>query len=60
MTAFSEGDLVQHKAGGPAMVVRSIPGPGRDEYMCTWFKGASQDRGTFREHELQSYLPPSP
>ena len=56
---FSEGDLVQLKSGGPAMVVRELPSYMSGDYRCSWFRGAVQESGDFRQHELQSYLPPS-
>ena len=63
--AFSYGDLVQLKSGGPPMTVEGIPGVKANysqqpnDYWCTWFKGATRDSDGFPEHVLKSYVAPS-
>lgn len=66
-SAFSNGDIVVLKSGGPAMTVVASPGEViseyntkiREDYHCIWFKGASDQKGNFKEHVLVSYTPPS-
>lgn len=43
------------------MTVSDIPDRAahRDVYVCQWFKGASKERGTFKEEELKIYEPPA-
>lgn len=60
MAAFAVGDLVQHRAGGPAMAIREIPTTPKGDYRCTWFKGASKEQAGFQAHELQAWTPPKP
>lgn len=63
--AYNKGDIVVMKSGGPPMTVDGVPGEvtstgyERKEYLCRWFKGATQDSGTFEEHLLQTYVPPA-
>lgn len=47
------------------MTVDKVPGDANkhyqqkpDEYWCRWFKGATQDSGSFGEHLLVAYTPP--
>lgn len=59
---FPLGEIVQLKSGGPAMTISELPDSksysSNDKYVCQWFKGASKERGTFIEEELQLYVAP--
>lgn len=48
---FSVSDEVQHKEGGPAMIVTGFAG-GMVE--CRWYDGYSVRREAFREDELSA------
>jgi uncharacterized protein YodC (DUF2158 family) len=61
--AFEKGDVVVLKSGGPPMTIDSLPneekfGKIRGEYGCKWFKGASEERGSFGGHLLEKYIKP--
>ena len=62
---FKKGDVVQVVSGGPPMTIDSLPGGGAHyqhragEYWCRWFKGATEDHGSFGEHLLIAYTPPA-
>lgn len=62
---FAKGDLVRQLGGGPSMVVDALPGEKAhhtqraDEYWCRWFKGATRDGGSFGEHLLEPFVPPT-
>lgn len=55
---FKAGDIVQLKSGGPAMTVSEKDQYGKDKYICVWFRGASQERGSFPSDVLKTYEAP--
>lgn len=52
--SFIVSDEVQHKDGGPAMIVTGMAS-GMVE--CRWYDGFSVKREAFREEELSSLSP---
>jgi uncharacterized protein YodC (DUF2158 family) len=62
---FKHGDIVVLKSGGPPMTVDRVPGQNigygspQEGYRCEWFKGATAAHGTYGEHLLEKYVPPS-
>lgn len=63
---FKAGDIVVLKSGGPPMTVDEVPSDlqgysslPRGDYLTRWFKGASKEQGTFKEHLLEKYVPPT-
>jgi uncharacterized protein YodC (DUF2158 family) len=61
---FKLGDEVQHKSGGPKMIVEKLPWAktieGQDfeqGYWCRWWDGKQFQKEQFEEHELQPYDP---
>jgi|SwirhisoilCB3_FD_contig_31_3007759_length_236_multi_1_in_0_out_0_1 uncharacterized protein YodC (DUF2158 family) len=65
MAKFKKGDCVQLISGGPPMTIDRLPSDTAHykqksgEYYCRWFKGATEDSGSFGEHLLVAYTPPS-
>lgn len=65
MAKFKKGESVQMASGGPPMTIDGLPGEEKhyrqkpDEYWCRWFKGATEESGSFGEHLLVPYTPPS-
>ena len=60
-TAFSVGDIVKLKSGGPDMTVnerlKRISGEGSSNYRCQWFAGKKLDQGVFPVESLQRVAP---
>lgn len=61
--AFQHGDIVVLKSGGPPMTIDAVPGEEKypkkkNDYLCRWFKGATEDKGIFGEHLIKKYEPP--
>jgi uncharacterized protein YodC (DUF2158 family) len=53
-TAFTVGQVVQLKSGGPPMTVTSIDSSGDHiKIDCTWFDGATIKTGSFLAEALQ-------
>jgi uncharacterized protein YodC (DUF2158 family) len=50
--AFSVGDIVQLKSGGPKMTVNDVA-RGDGKVVCVWFAGAKREVGTFEPATLQ-------
>ncbi len=49
--AFKEGDVVKHRAGGPAMIVQAVA---KDGYRCSWITaGGTPHVKTYGKHELR-------
>lgn len=51
---ISQGMLVVHRTGGPAMMVRAISG---DHAYCDWFADAERRQGTFTLATLEPAAP---
>lgn len=61
--AFSLGDIVVLKSGGPAMTIdKIVPAQYGDplKYYCRWFKGATAEGGSYTEHSLELFKKPTP
>jgi uncharacterized protein YodC (DUF2158 family) len=58
MKSFRPGNLVQHKSGGPIMMVASEPGVGRgdDRYPCVWVENGERRYASFHLSSLQQPL----
>ncbi|WP_449396279.1 DUF2158 domain-containing protein [Devosia riboflavina] len=54
---FKEGDVVQHKTGGPAMIYVGKDDLGR--CLATWMVGGQKRSDTFIDAELRHYEEPS-
>lgn len=52
--AFSVGDIVQLKSGGPEMTVQTIPDTAYGNYKCQWFAGKKLESGHFPPNSLKS------
>lgn len=52
---FKIGDQVQHKSGGPKMVVKGYDG---DEVVCEWFDKNTPVEKAFHQEVLRIYEPP--
>ncbi|MNJ42161.1 hypothetical protein D3C77_371160 [compost metagenome] len=49
--AFTVGDIVKLKSGGPDMTVQVVPEKG-DNYRCQWFAGKKLEFGFFHFESL--------
>ncbi|MEG3156306.1 YodC family protein [Lysobacter zhanggongensis] len=52
--AFSVGDIVQLKSGGPEMTVQTAPDNAYGSYKCQWFAGKKLEAGHFPPDSLRS------
>jgi len=55
--AFSVGDLVSIKSGGPVMTVRIVMGGENDYFECQWFAGKKLESGRFPGASLLAFTP---
>jgi uncharacterized protein YodC (DUF2158 family) len=52
--AFSVGDIVQLKSGGPEMTIQTVPDNAYGSYKCQWFAGKKLESGHFPLDSLKS------
>lgn len=56
---FKIGDEVQHKSGGPKMVVEGYEPKDGEEVICEWFDKNTPQKKAFRQDVLKPYEPPT-
>jgi uncharacterized protein YodC (DUF2158 family) len=58
---FKMGDAVQHKSGGPKMIVKGYEPKDGEEVVCEWMnKDDMPVEKAFHQNVLRSYDPPPP
>jgi uncharacterized protein YodC (DUF2158 family) len=59
-TKFKKGDAVQHKSGGPKMIVVGfLSVQGEDTVECEWFEGNKPETKHFTPEALKLFEPPA-
>jgi uncharacterized protein YodC (DUF2158 family) len=56
---FKIGDAVQHKSGGPRMIVKGYEPQGSDQVVCEWFDKNTLHEKAFNQEVLMEYRTPS-
>jgi uncharacterized protein YodC (DUF2158 family) len=55
---FKIGDEVQHKSGGPKMVVKGYEPKDGEEVLCEWFDKNTPHEKAFHQDTLKKYEAP--
>lgn len=55
---FKTGDEVQHKSGGPKMVIKGYEPKDGEEVVCEWFDKNTPREKAFHQDVLKPYDPP--